>query len=169
MLVKYYQATDTETLPIGFELGFDEVAVPTTDPRNQTVVAALADIADGIGSDDDVDDVADDGTDSVEGADDGANDAADAGYDDVVLADPLTVMQTDASITVEGSTFRYVLDRRTGLFSSMSFANRSLLNRPMELNVWRAPPTTTSTSRPIGSAPSMTALRRARTGRCTGR
>ncbi len=66
MLVKYYQATDTETLPIGFELGFDEVAVPTTDPRNQTVVAALADIADGIGSDDDVDDVADDGTDSVE-------------------------------------------------------------------------------------------------------
>ena len=48
-------------------------------------------------------------------------------------------MQTDASITVEGSTFRYVLDRRTGLFSSMSFANRSLLNRPMELNVWRAP------------------------------
>ena len=96
MLVKYYQATDTETLPIGFELGFDEVAVPTADPRNQTVVAALADIADGIGSDDDVDDVADDGTDSVEGADDGANDAADAGYDDVVLADPLTVMQTDA-------------------------------------------------------------------------
>ena len=83
--------------------------------------------------------VADDGTDSVEGADDGANAAADAGYDDVVLADPLTVMQTDASITVEGSTFRYVLDRRTGLFSSMSFANRSLLNRPMELNVWRAP------------------------------
>ncbi len=83
--------------------------------------------------------VADDGTDSVEGTDDGANDAADAGYDDVVLADPLTVMQTDASITVEGSTFRYVLDRRTGLFSSMSFANRSLLNRPMELNVWRAP------------------------------
>ena len=139
MLVKYYQATDTETLPIGFELGFDEVAVPTADPRNQTVVAALADIADGIGSDDDVDDVADDGTDSVEGADDGANDAADAGYDDDVLADPLTVMQTDASITVEGSTFRYVLDRRTGLFSSMSFANRSLLNRPMELNVWRAP------------------------------
>lgn len=139
MLVKYYQATDTETLPIGFELGFDEVAVPTADPRNQTVVAALADIADGIGSDDDVDDVADDGTDSVEGTDDGANDAADAGYDDVVLADPLTVMQTDASITVEGSTFRYVLDRRTGLFSSMSFANRSLLNRPMELNVWRAP------------------------------
>ena len=66
MLVKYYQATDTETLPIGFELGFDEVAVPTADPRNQTVVAALADIADGIGSDDDVDDVADDGTDSVE-------------------------------------------------------------------------------------------------------
>ena len=99
MLVKYYQATDTETLPIGFELGFDEVAVPTADPRNQTVVAALADIADGIGSDDDVDDVADDGTDSVEGTDDGANDAADAGYDDVVLADPLTVMQTDASIT----------------------------------------------------------------------
>ena len=56
-----------------------------------------------------------------------------------MLADPLTVMQTDASITVEGSTFRYVLDRRTGLFSSMSFMNRSLLNRPMELNVWRAP------------------------------
>ena len=163
MLVKYYQATDTETLPIGFELGFDEVAVPTADPRNQTVVAALADIADGIGSDDDVDDVADDGTDSVEGTDDGANDAADAGYDDVVLADPLTVMQTDASITVEGSTFRYVLDRRTGLFSSMSFANRSLLNRPMELNVWRAPTDNDQYIKPIGSAPSMTALRRART------
>ncbi len=81
--------------------------MPTADPRNQTVVAALADIADGIGSDDDVDNVADDGTDSVEGTDDGANDAADAGYDDVVLADPLTVMQTDALDHRGRPTFRY--------------------------------------------------------------
>lgn len=100
LLVRYLLRHDTEVLQAGFPLGFDEVAVPTADPRNQMVAAALAD-----------------GVDCA----------------------PLTVTQSDAAITVESPEFRYVIDRRTGLFSSMTAAGRTLLDRPMELNVWRAP------------------------------
>lgn len=38
-----------------------------------------------------------------------------------------------------GSRFRYFLDKRTGLFSKMEYNGASLLKRPMEGNIWRAP------------------------------
>ena len=183
LLVHYYQAFDTEVIPVGFELGFDEVAVPTNDPRNQTVVAEL--VASGLAEDDEVDeddedDEDDDDIDAVTGNEADAEakvaeaadtadadealegtEAADAAYtadaadckasgdgnccchdhDDSDHETPvlLSVKESDAEITVESPDFRYVFDRRTGLFSDMVFANRTLLDRPMEVAIWRAP------------------------------
>ena len=43
------------------------------------------------------------------------------------------------TITVFGPEFRYVFDCRKGLFSEMTAHNRTLLARPMEWNLYRAP------------------------------
>lgn len=42
-------------------------------------------------------------------------------------------------ITVSADAFRYEFDRRTGLFSAMCFRNQTLLEKPMEWNIFRAP------------------------------
>jgi len=42
-------------------------------------------------------------------------------------------------ITIAGEDFRYVFDRKTGLFDSMVKSQRTLLEKPMEFNIWRAP------------------------------
>lgn len=52
---------------------------------------------------------------------------------------PSTITERNASLIVEGADFRYVLDTRTGLFSSMVYRNRALLERPMTLEAWRSP------------------------------
>lgn len=94
-------------------------------------------------------------------ADDGVLSAGfDLGFDEVVVAtaDPRnhvvakaqseagkacdmqpTVSEQGAHLVIENQRFRYVLDRRTGLFASMVAGNRDLLDRPMEIDVWRAP------------------------------
>ncbi|MBT1180262.1 glycoside hydrolase family 2 TIM barrel-domain containing protein [Bifidobacterium vespertilionis] len=114
-------ATADGLMPELFELGFDEVAVPTADPVNQLVEARLA-LAAGHPADWMVDYV-----------------------DDEEIADELRhreaprVTETGSAVTVTGENFRYVLDKRTGLFDRMTFAGRTLLVRPMELGVWRAP------------------------------
>ena len=107
-------------LPRGFVYGFDELTAHTADERNQTVVALL------------------------KRADAGEmTDAADADGDTAAAAaparSPLAVTDASATLTVESPTFRYVFDKRTGLFSSMSVRNRTLLVAPMTLDVWRAP------------------------------
>lgn len=47
--------------------------------------------------------------------------------------------ETDREIIVTGSHFRYVCNKETGLFTSMVYDNRTLLEKPMEYNIWRAP------------------------------
>lgn len=47
--------------------------------------------------------------------------------------------ETDREIIVTGSHFRYVCSKETGLFTSMVYDNRTLLEKPMEYNIWRAP------------------------------
>lgn len=49
------------------------------------------------------------------------------------------VEETDRFLTVTGGRFSYVYNKRTGLFEGMTWAGKSLLDRPMELNLWRAP------------------------------
>ncbi len=47
--------------------------------------------------------------------------------------------ETDRKVIIWTDSFRYVLDKDTGLFEEMAFENRSLLEKPMEYNIWRAP------------------------------
>lgn len=47
--------------------------------------------------------------------------------------------ETDAFVTVKGTDFTYIYDKRTGLFSDLCYGGRKYLDRPMELNIWRAP------------------------------
>ncbi|NMN00772.1 beta-galactosidase Bbg1 [Bifidobacterium sp. DSM 109958] len=106
-----------------FELGFDEIAVPTADPANQFVRAKLA-LAEGRPADWMVDYVDDDEI-----------------ADELRHREPVRASEgaDGTSVVVRGEGFRYVLDRRTGLFRGMVFDGHTLLTRPMELNVWRAP------------------------------
>ncbi|MBW3079499.1 glycoside hydrolase family 2 TIM barrel-domain containing protein [Bifidobacterium simiiventris] len=168
LLVRTYRLTDDGVLLAGFPLGFDEIAVPTADPRNQTVVALLEAVReDEVAEDEVVGEESDEelGEDSGEDSDGCAGDceseqcacggcacakAAPSGADELgecrpayaagtVIPPLLTVSDTSRTITIESPDFRYELDKRTGLFSSMTFANRSLLDRPMEVSIWRAP------------------------------
>ena len=52
---------------------------------------------------------------------------------------PMNVEETNRSVVVSGENFRYVLDKRTGLFESLIYNEREQIERPMELNIWRAP------------------------------
>lgn len=47
--------------------------------------------------------------------------------------------ETDRKILVDGGHFRYVYNKETGLFESMVYDNRTILEKPMEYNIWRAP------------------------------
>lgn len=51
----------------------------------------------------------------------------------------MEVKQDDRYITVAGADFRYRFDVRTGAFDQLVAGNRSLIEEPMLLNIWRAP------------------------------
>jgi beta-galactosidase len=121
IVVRYLTHESSDITPELFELGFDEVAVPTTDNRNQTTRAQI-ELAAGHAADWMVDYI-----------------------DEDTMAEALQPMSapqvhdTGAGLVIEGDDWRYVLDKRTGLFSRMAYRNHTLLDQPMQLNVWRAP------------------------------
>lgn len=47
--------------------------------------------------------------------------------------------EDDHFLTVSTEQFCYTYDKFTGLFAEMCYGNQNLLDRPMELNIWRAP------------------------------
>ena len=49
------------------------------------------------------------------------------------------VEETPTQFIVSGPRFRYVFDRRAGVLCEMVVGQRTLLTRPMEYNIWRAP------------------------------
>ncbi|MGN0466837.1 MAG: glycoside hydrolase family 2 TIM barrel-domain containing protein [Lachnospiraceae bacterium] len=49
------------------------------------------------------------------------------------------VEENDVFVFVWGSQFKYVLDKRTGLFTKLEYDGMEQLERPMEVNIWRAP------------------------------
>ncbi|MFR4351536.1 MAG: glycoside hydrolase family 2 TIM barrel-domain containing protein [Roseburia sp.] len=51
----------------------------------------------------------------------------------------LTVQEDDISVQITGDTFFYQLDKRTGLFDRMTADGGRLMEKPMEINIWRAP------------------------------
>lgn len=52
---------------------------------------------------------------------------------------PILLSEDDTSLTLKGSRFRYVFNKRTGMPQHMSADGRELLTRPMQFNIWRAP------------------------------
>lgn len=120
-------------LPELFELGFDELAMPADDNRNR-IVLAKRELAFGH-----VDDWM---TDIVDESDlEAARSLAEVSTAHATHESPfdIRVHEQGADVAVENVLFRYVLDRRTGLFREMTFRNRSLLEHPMRLTAWRAP------------------------------
>lgn len=55
------------------------------------------------------------------------------------VSSQIKTTQTDTQIVLQSENFRYVLDKRTGMFTQLQFAGTDYLNHPMELNIWRAP------------------------------
>ena len=51
----------------------------------------------------------------------------------------LQVKEDDHYLTIVSEKFRYLYDKFTGLFTEMVNGNVTLLERPMEYNIWRAP------------------------------
>ena len=49
------------------------------------------------------------------------------------------VLEDDRYLTIYGGNFTYVYNKLTGLWNSWNRNGKALLQRPMELNVWRAP------------------------------
>ena len=49
------------------------------------------------------------------------------------------VSETARYIIVEGSSFKYVYSKLKGVFEQLSVAGKEILEKPMEVNIWRAP------------------------------
>lgn len=54
-------------------------------------------------------------------------------------AAPIQTTENAHSITLNGNQFVYVFDKRTGMLKEMTFGGRKFLNRPVGINIWRAP------------------------------
>ena len=101
LTVSYRLARDLPLLAAGHVLGFDEVALPTTDPRHRLSARLL-------------------------GSTGGSGSA------------PRT-QTTQKAVTVSGDGFVHRFDPRTGLPARMLVDDVDLLDRPTEINIWRAP------------------------------
>lgn len=51
----------------------------------------------------------------------------------------LHVEEDDRHLIIRGESFTYTYSKLYGIFEKMIYAGRELLERPMELNIWRAP------------------------------
>ncbi len=49
------------------------------------------------------------------------------------------VEETDSKVLIKGEGFTYAFSKKSGLFDSMIYGGREYLERPMEINLWRAP------------------------------
>ena len=49
------------------------------------------------------------------------------------------VEETDFRVKLKGESFSYIYNKKNGLFEKAEYAGREYLDRPMEINVWRAP------------------------------
>ena len=99
--INYFLKNETELLPEGFSLGFDEIALENIDGRNQKALQLWRVKPN--------------------------------------TEDSISVSETERYITVSASGFSYSYDKFKGSFNDMNYKCLSLLDKPMELNIWRAP------------------------------
>ena len=70
---------------------------------------------------------------------DGRNQNAVKLLDREVTVSDMEVAEDDTSVIIKGKTFTYTYSKKNGMFKSLVFAGREYFNRPMEINIWRAP------------------------------
>ncbi len=70
---------------------------------------------------------------------DGRNQNTVKWLDREVTVSDMEVAEDDTSVIIKGKTFTYTYSKKNGMFESLVFAGREYINRPMELNIWRAP------------------------------
>lgn len=70
---------------------------------------------------------------------DGRNQNAVKWLEREVTVSNMEVAEDDTSVIIKGKTFKYTYSKKNGMFESLVFAGREYINRPMELNIWRAP------------------------------
>ena len=125
LTVTYVLKKEAFGLPAGHELGFDEIRIPTAEPRALKAAGLLA------------------GTDRVrpdaDKMDAGAAGAQAAADPQQISPGALTVTESERFLVIEGQDFTYRLDTLSGLFTSLKLHDRELLDRPIDFNVWRAP------------------------------
>ena len=51
----------------------------------------------------------------------------------------LEVSESDSLVLIRNHVFSYMYNKKNGMFETLTFAGKSFLNHPMELNIWRAP------------------------------
>jgi beta-galactosidase len=51
----------------------------------------------------------------------------------------LHVQESDRRLVIRGENFTYTYSKLYGVFEKMTYCGRELLDRPMEVNIWRAP------------------------------
>jgi beta-galactosidase len=56
-----------------------------------------------------------------------------------ILTKTFEIHEDDRYLTIGTTDFSYTYNKFTGCFKDMFFENGSLLDRPMEINIWRAP------------------------------
>lgn len=54
-------------------------------------------------------------------------------------AAPVSVTESECYLTVHSDRLTYVYSKRTGLFERLTYDGESIIEHPMELNIWRAP------------------------------
>lgn len=58
---------------------------------------------------------------------------------DLAAKGDIFVSEDDTKIIVSGNRFKYECSKKNGMFDSVMFAEKEYLDRPMEINIWRAP------------------------------
>ena len=51
----------------------------------------------------------------------------------------IVTKETDEFVFILGEQFQYVFDKKTGLFTKLEYGGINQLEKPMEVNIWRAP------------------------------
>lgn len=122
-----YFAKGTDALvPEGSLLGFDEVLLNTKDDRNQTALCWRLRAGKNCIDETHAPSAATEAPFSSLPETAGSNNA-------------LCVKKSAPTLCIDGKDLSYAFDTRTGLFSQMKYKGTSLLLRPMEVNIWRAP------------------------------
>lgn len=123
---------ESPLIPAGHVLGFDEILLKNEDGRNQTAVKWLnrkeraGDFAD---------------TKEYEMSSGKCVCEAEKFADTAETSHTTCVhmAESDSRIFIKGAGFVYTLSKKNGLFESMIYQGREYLDRPMEINLWRAP------------------------------